>query len=142
MTTTTETRWSFIIYILTHTHTHTHLPDFPDERLRASIAYKKTVGPRSSITLVLYAKPDVPAQRIDIDHGHRGFQFPQPQRRTTTMVFNKKLVLLMVCMSAAMVSCQVPAIGGCPEFDSHPDFDMNRVSIPVPVFNSRRFFRY
>nr|BAH71058.1 ACYPI008952 [Acyrthosiphon pisum] len=42
------------------------------------------------------------------------------------MVFNKKLVLLMVCMSAAMVSCQVPAIGGCPEFDSQPDFDMNR----------------
>ncbi|XP_026822777.1 apolipoprotein D-like [Rhopalosiphum maidis] len=42
------------------------------------------------------------------------------------MMFNTKLVVLLVCTSVAMVSCQVPAIGGCPDFDSQPDFDMNR----------------
>ncbi|VVC36990.1 Lipocalin family conserved site,Lipocalin/cytosolic fatty-acid binding [Cinara cedri] len=40
--------------------------------------------------------------------------------------FNEKLVLLLVFTSAAMVSCQVPGFGGCPDFDSQPDFDMNR----------------
>lgn len=44
------------------------------------------------------------------------------------MSFNVKLVLLLACTSVAMVSCQVPGFGGCPEFDSQPDFDMNRVS--------------
>jgi len=42
------------------------------------------------------------------------------------MLFNEKLVLLLVCTSAAMVSCQVPGFGGCPDFDSQADFDMNR----------------
>ncbi|XP_050520937.1 apolipoprotein D-like [Daktulosphaira vitifoliae] len=42
------------------------------------------------------------------------------------MVFNQKLILFLACTSFAMVACQVPGFGGCPEFDSQPDFDMNR----------------
>jgi len=54
------------------------------------------------------------------------------------MSFNEKLVLLLVCTAAAMVSCQVPGFGGCPDFDSQPDFDMNRVSVGLRLDNSSR----
>lgn len=56
---------------------------------------------------------------------------PFSSHESRAMLFNEKLVLLLVCTAAVMVSGQVPGFGGCPDFDSQPDFDMNRVRAPT-----------
>lgn len=37
-----------------------------------------------------------------------------------------KLILLLLA-TIGLATAQIPGFGGCPDFDSQPDFDMNKV---------------
>jgi len=43
----------------------------------------------------------------------------------------KLLVILLA--GVGLATAQVPGFGGCPEFESQPDFDMNRVRYQIEV---------
>lgn len=46
---------------------------------------------------------------------------------------NMKLIFLLIA-GIGLAAAQVPGFGGCPEFDSQPDFDMNKVSLRILSF--------
>lgn len=123
-------RWSFKIYILTLTHKRTH------RTFQTSVRERPFSIKRPPVHRLASHSSCTPNRTYATDrlqrNGAEDFSFHDKRSRTKTkMMFNTKLVLLLVATSIAMVSCQVPAIGGCPEFDSQPDFDMNRVSAQI-----------
>lgn len=40
---------------------------------------------------------------------------------------NKMKLVFLLLVGIGLAAGQVPGFGGCPEFESHPDFDMNKV---------------
>ena len=42
---------------------------------------------------------------------------------------NKMKLLILLLAGLGLAFAQVPGFGGCPDFESQPDFDMNKVPI-------------